>query len=301
VIAVPDDKLTTPRTLLKWAVRQFSEANLYFGHGCDNAADEAAWLISHALHHAPHQFDEIVDNVLSQSERKAVVELLDARISKRLPTAYLTHQAWLAGHDFYVDERVIVPRSFFAELLMDGLSPWLPETREVNHALDLCTGSGCLAILMALAFPDTAVDATDLSPAALDVARINVGRYGLSSAIELIESDLFAGLGNRQYDLIISNPPYVTSASMAALPDEFRHEPALALAAGDDGLDIVRQILANASKHLTRAGILMIEVGHNADLVEGAFPNVPFTWINTESSEAAIFLLTSQELTRYCN
>ena len=293
------DDLLTLRDWLRWAVSRFTEANLFFGHGCDNAYDEAVWLILHALHLPPDRLDFFLDASLTRTERQSVFNLLNLRISKRIPIAYLTHQAWLGGHDFYVDERVIVPRSYFAELLEHGLSPWLPEDMLVDRALDLCTGSGCLAILMALAFPEAGIDAIDLSPAALGVAQRNIEHYGLQEAIELIESDLLAGVGERRYDLIISNPPYVTAESMDNLPAEYRHEPALALAAGEDGLDIVRRILASAADHLTPEGILMVEVGHNADLVEDAFPDVPFTWIDTPSSEDKIFLLTRQDLVEY--
>ena len=295
----PVDDLFTLRDWLRWAVSRFTEANLFFGHGCDNAYDEAVWLILHALHLPPDRLDFFIDARLTHAERQSVFNLLNLRISKRIPSAYLTHQAWLGGHDFYVDDRVIVPRSYFAELLEHGLSPWLPEDMLVERTLDLCTGSGCLAILMALAFPEARIDAIDLSPAALEVAQRNVERYGLQEAIELIESDLLAGVGERRYDLIISNPPYVTAESMDNLPAEYRHEPALALAAGEDGLDIVRRILVSAADHLTPEGILMVEVGHNADLVEAAFPEVPFTWIDTPSSEDKIFLLTRQDLIKY--
>ncbi|MFY9329040.1 MAG: 50S ribosomal protein L3 N(5)-glutamine methyltransferase [Georgfuchsia sp.] len=295
----PVDNLFNLRDWLRWAVSRFTEARLFFGHGCDNAYDEAVWLVLHALHLPPDRLDFFMDARLTHAERQSVFNLLNLRISKRIPSAYLTHQAWLGGHDFYVDERVIVPRSYFAELLEHGLSPWVPDDMQIGRALDLCTGSGCLAILMALAFPEASIDAIDLSPAALAVAQRNVEHYCMQEAIELIESDLLAGVGGRRYDLIISNPPYVTTGSMDNLPAEYRHEPALALAAGEDGLDIVRRILASAADHLTPEGILMVEVGHNADLVEAAFPDVPFTWIDTPSSEDKIFLLTRPDLVEY--
>lgn len=295
----PINDLLTLRDWLRWAVSRFTEADLFFGHGCDNAYDEAVWLVLHALHLPPDRLGSFMDAKLTHSERQAVFNLLDQRISKRVPSAYLINQAWLGAHSFYVDDRVIVPRSYFAELLEDGMSPWLPSDMPVSNTLDLCTGSGCLAILMALAFPEAKVDAIDLSPDALKVAKRNVEHYGLQDAIELIESDLFAGVSGRRYDLIISNPPYVTAESMHSLPAEYRHEPALALAAGDDGLDIVRRILASAASQLTPDGILMVEVGHNADLVEAAFPAVPFTWIDTPSSEDKIFLLPQTLLEKF--
>lgn len=292
----PIAELQTLRDWLRWAVSRFNEANLFFGHGCDNAYDEAVWLVLHALHLPSDRLDAFIDARLTLSERQALFNVLNQRISKRVPSAYLTRKAWLCGHDFYVDERVIVPRSYFGELLEHGLAPWLPEDMQVDTALDLCTGSGCLAILMALAFPGAKVDAIDLSRNALDVAQHNVERYGMQEIVELIESDLFAGVGGRRYDLIVSNPPYVTTESMDSLPAEYRHEPTLALAAGEDGLDIVRRILGSAANHLTAHGILMVEIGHNADLVEAAFPEVPFTWVDTANSDDKIFLLTRQDL-----
>lgn len=289
----------TARDWLDRAVDRFESAQLFYGHGCDNAYDEAAWLILHALRLPLDAPDELLDQPVTPAGAAAIATLIEQRIARRIPVAYLTHEAWLSGHRFYVDERVIVPRSYFAELLEDGLAPWIPEDMCVGRALDLCTGSGCLAILMALAFPDAVVDAIDLSRDALDVARRNVADYDLQQRVTLIESDLFAALDGRTYDLIISNPPYVTTAAMQALPQEYRHEPALALAAGSDGLDIVRRILAEATRHLSAEGVLMVEVGHNADLVEAAFPAIPFTWIDTSSSEGKIFLLTRQELDTY--
>ncbi len=292
----PIDDLLTLHDWQRWAISRFTEAGLFFGHGCDNARDEAAWLINHVLHLPLDQFDAWKDARLTRSERTALFNILNQRISRRTPAAYLTNTAWLGQFSFYVDERVIVPRSYFAELLEHELSPWLDNPEEVHSALDLCTGSGCLAIIMAHVFAGAAVDAVDLSPDALAVARRNVDDYGLQQQVELIESDLFAALDGRQYDLIISNPPYVTTGAMQQLPTEYRHEPALALAAGEDGLDIVRRMLAEASRYLSDSGLLMVEVGHNADLVEAAFPHVPFTWIDTDSSESKIFMLTRQQL-----
>jgi ribosomal protein L3 glutamine methyltransferase len=295
----PIDELLTPRDWLRWSISRFNEANLFFGHGCDNARDEAAWLINHVLHLPLDQFDQFQDTRLTRSERQALFNLINQRVTRRIPAAYLTNSAWLGSFRFYVDERVIVPRSYFAELLDEALSPWLDNPDEVRSALDLCTGSGCLAIIMAHTFPQAAIDAVDLSPDALAVARRNVDDYGLAEQVELIESDLFSALTDRQYDLIISNPPYVTAESMQQLPTEYRHEPEMALAAGDDGLDIVRRMLAQAAAHLTADGLLMVEVGHNADLVEEAFPHVPFTWIDTVSSESKIFMLSRSQLQDY--
>ncbi|WP_172600058.1 50S ribosomal protein L3 N(5)-glutamine methyltransferase [Sulfuricystis multivorans] len=290
------DDLITIRDWLRWGVSRFNEAKLYFGHGCDNAHDEAAWLILHALHLPPDRLDPYLDARLTRHERLAVLELLQQRIAKRLPAAYLTHEAWQAGLRFYVDERVLIPRSYFAELLVEGFAPWVEDPAAIASALDLCTGSGCLAILMAHAFPNAQIDATDLSADALEVARRNVADYHLEDRIRLVQGDLFAGLGKRKYDLIISNPPYVTAQAMRDLPPEYRHEPEIALAAGEDGLDIVRRILRNARRHLKANGLIAVEVGHNKEIVEAAFPKLPFTWLDTPSGEGKIFLLRREDL-----
>lgn len=290
------DELVTLRDWLRWAVSRFNEANLFYGHGTDNAYDEAIWLILHTLHLPNDHLEPFLDARLTRAERLAVLNILEQRLVRRLPAAYLTREAWLGPYRFYVDERVIVPRSYFAELLAEHMAPWITDPEHIHSALDLCTGSGCLAILMAEAFPAATVDAVDLSSDALAVARRNVTDYGLEDRVHLIQSDLLDGLGDRRYDLIICNPPYVTANSMAALPAEYRHEPELALAAGDDGLDIVRRLLATASAHLTRHGLLFVEVGHNADIVEAAFPDLPLTWVDAPSGEGKIFMLAGEAL-----
>jgi len=290
------DELVTLRDWLRYAVSRFTAAGLFFGHGCDNAVDEAAWLILATLNLPRDQLDPFLDARLTHTERQTLAHILELRVAKRLPAAYLLHEAWLGEYRFYVDQRVIVPRSYFAELISDGFSPWVDDPGRVETALDLCTGSGCLAILMALAFPAARVDAVDLSADALAVAHRNVADYGLEEHIELISSDLFAGLAGRRYDLIISNPPYVTAQAMRELPPEYRHEPQLALAAGDDGLDLVRRILARAKDHLKPAGLLAVEVGHNREIVEAAFPGLPLTWLDTASGEGKIFLIAREQL-----
>lgn len=290
------DELITLRDWLRWAVSRFEEAGLCFGHGTDNAWDEAVWLILASLHLPRERLEPFLDARLTHAERVMLLDVLQQRIVRRLPTAYLLKEAWLGPFRFYVDERVIVPRSYFAELLEDGFAPWIDDPNAVEHVLDLCTGSGCLAILMAHVFPNADVDAIDLSPDALAVARRNIGDYGLDDRIRAIESDLFAGVKGQRYDLIISNPPYVTGEAMASLPAEYRHEPTLALAAGDDGLDVVRRILATARQHLTPNGVIAIEVGHNRDLVEAAFPKLPAVWLDTENAEGKVFLLRSEDL-----
>lgn len=290
-------ELVTLRDFLRWSVSRFNEAGLHFGHGTQNAYDEAVYLLLHALR-LPHERIEVfLDAVLTESERETVHALLERRIRERIPAAYLTREAWLGDFPFYVDERVIVPRSHIAELLLDEpLAPWITDPDAIDSALDLCTGSGCLAILLAHAFPNARVDAVDISADALEVAARNVSDYELGDRIELIRSDLFAGLAGRRYDIIISNPPYVTGESMRTLPEEYRHEPVLALASGEDGLDAVRGILAGAHAHLKPNGILAVEVGGNRAIVEEAFPRLGFTWLESESGEGMVFLLQREQL-----
>ena len=288
--------LKTVRDVLRFAVSRFNEAELSFGHGLANAFDEAAYLILHSLNLPIDRLDPFLDARLLPDELGKVLGVLEKRVKQRLPAAYLTHEAWLGQHRFYVDERVIVPRSFIAELLPEGLKPWLPDETDVRSALDLCTGSGCLAILIADAYPNADVDAVDLSADALEVAQRNVNDYGFDEAIRLVKSDLFAALAGCRYDLIVSNPPYVTTKSMASLPAEYRHEPQLALASGADGLDHVRAILRAAPDHLEEAGILVVEVGHNRAALEQAFPDMPFIWLDTACGADFVFLLERRDL-----
>jgi len=290
------DELLTVRDWLRWSVSRFNEAKLFFGHGTNNAWDEAIWLICSALKIPTERLEPFLDAHLTKVERLHLLGLLQRRVGQRIPTAYLLQEAWLGPFRFYVDERVIIPRSYFAELLETGFAPWIEDSAQVGAALDLCTGSGCLAILMAHAFPNATIDAIDISPDALAVARRNIDDYGLNERVKALQSDLFAAVGDRRYDLIISNPPYVTTAAMAALPDEYRHEPSLALAAGPDGLDVVRRILAQARRHLNPGGVIAVEVGHNRDLVEAAFPELATIWLDTESAEGTVFLVTYDDL-----
>lgn len=289
-------QLHTVRDCLRFAVSRFIEANLFFGHGSENAYDEAAYLILHTLHLPLEQLEPFLDARLTVSEMQSVLAILRRRVTERLPAAYLTQEAWLGEHRFYVDERVIVPRAFIAELLRDQLAPWIADPDEVTSLLDLCTGSGCLAILAALAFNAAKVDAVDLSSDALDVAAINVAEYDLDDQIELVHGDLFVGVHGRTYDLILSNPPYVDAESVAALPQEYRHEPALALGSGKDGLDVTRRILAQARTHLNPGGVLIIEIGHNRERIEAAYPQLPFTWLETSAGDQHVFLLRREAL-----
>ena len=294
--SAPIADLVTLRDWLRYAVTRFGEAGLAFGHGTTNAYDEAAYLLLHILHLPLDRLEPFLDARLTQPERVRVAEFMERRIDQRVPAAYLTHEAWLGDFRFYVDQRVIIPRSFIAELLPDGLAPYVGEADEVRAILDLCTGSGCLAILLAHAYPGAEIDAVDISSDALAVAQRNVSDYGLADRINLIRSDMFANLSEKTYDLIISNPPYVTALAMATLPPEYRHEPALALAAGEDGLDAVRTILKEAPRFLEPGGTLVVEVGHNRAAVELAFPRLPFVWLETEGSSEGVFLLTREEL-----
>ena len=290
------ESLITVRDWLRFAVSRFNEARLCFGHGSDNAFDEAAYLILHTLHLPLDRLEPFLDASLTHGESEQVQAVIERRVKERIPAAYLTREAWLGEHRFYVDERVIVPRSFIAELLHEQLAPWVEDPHAVGSVLDLCTGSGCLAILAALAFPDSRVDAVDLSGDALAVAAKNVADYGLTDRVELIESDLFAALNGRTYDVIISNPPYVNAESVAALPPEYRAEPALALGSGEDGLDATRRILAQAQSHLNPGGLLLVEIGHNRDVLEAAYPTLPFTWLDTERGDQFVFMLRREDL-----
>ena len=288
--------LHTVRDYLRFAVSRFNQAKLFFGHGSSDAYDEAAYLILHTLHLPLDRLEPFLDAHLTDGERAEVLNIIHRRVEHRIPAAYLTHQAFLGEFSFYVDERVIVPRSFIAELLLAQLSPWIAEPEEINSVLDLCTGSGCLAILAAHAFPYAGVDAVDLSSAALAVAERNVADYQLQDRVSLIESDLFAKLDNKQYDLIISNPPYVDAESVAALPQEYLHEPELALGSGRDGLDATRLILKHAAQHLTENGILVVEIGHNRDVLEAAYPSLPFTWLDVSAGDEFVFMLHRNDL-----
>lgn len=289
-------QLSTVRDLLRFAVSRFTEAGLNFGHGSDNAYDEAVYLILHTLKLPLDRLEPFLDARLVEEEIRQVLDVLARRVNLRTPAAYLTREAWLGEYRFYVDERVIVPRSFIAELLPEALEPWIEYPELVHRALDMCTGSGCLAVLLADIYPDAEVDAVDLSADALAVAQINVEQYGLQERIELIQSDLFSALAGREYDLIISNPPYVDAPSVAALPEEYLREPALALGSGEDGLDATREILRRAPAHLSEHGVLVVEIGHNREALEASFPELPFTWLPTASGDGFVFLLTRDEL-----
>lgn len=290
------NQLHTVRDLLRFAVSRFNEAALFFGHGSNNAYDEAAYLILHTLHLPLDQLEPFLDARLTEQEIDQVANILERRVTEKKPAAYLTHEAWLGEHVFYVDERVIIPRSFIAELLQTQLELWVNDTDHIHTALDMCTGSGCLAVLMALAFEQAEIDAVDISAEALAVAQKNVMDYQLQERVHLMQSDLFNGLAGKRYDLIVSNPPYVNAESMEQLPEEYRYEPSNALASGADGLGATRQILSRAADYLTDQGILIVEIGHNREALLAAFPRIPFTWLETSAGDAFVFLLTRDQL-----
>lgn len=290
-----ESSLHTLRDFLRFAVSRFQQAGLVFGHGSDNAHDEAAYLILHTLHLPLDMLEPYLDAVLLADEKTELLGKLRERIEQRVPVAYITQHARQGDFDFYVDERVIVPRSFIYELLGEPLSPWIEYPELVHRALDLCTGSGCLAIQMAAHYPAAQIDAVDISLDALEVAAVNVEDYGLQERIQLVHTDLFEGLEGT-YDLIVSNPPYVDAESVDALPEEYLHEPELALGSGEDGLDATREILLQAAKFLNPHGVLLVEIGHNRDVLEREYPELPFVWLDTSGGDGFVFLLTREQL-----
>ena len=292
------EELGSVNDMMRWAVSHFNGAGLFYGHGTDNAWDEAVQLILPTLNLTPVLSEEIRAARLTRSERRQVAELVARRVVERIPAPYLTNKAWFCDIEFYVDERVIVPRSPIGELIKQHFAPWL--TVEPARIMDLCTGSGCIAIALAREFPEAEVDAIDISEDALDVTQINIDMYGLEQQVIPIASDLFAGLpAGDKYDLIVSNPPYVDEEDMFDLPDEFRHEPELALAAGHDGLVLAKRILATAGEFLSEHGVLVVEVGNSFVQLQEQYPDVPFQWVEFAYGGLGVFVLTKAQLDEY--
>lgn len=287
--------LLTIKDYIRWGASRFAQAQLSFSHGMASAIDEAAYLVLHTLHMPVDTPSVYFDSRLTAEERQAVALMLQQRVETRKPAAYLTHEGWFCGLPFYVDERVLVPRSPLAEYIEKQFAPFI-EADEVNNILDLCTGSGCIGIACAYAFPQAQVDLSDISADALAVAALNVQRHHVGAQVELIQSDLFAQLQGRHYDLIVSNPPYVDAHDMAALAKEFQYEPSLGLASGEDGLDHVRRILQAAAKHLTNQGILVVEVGNSQYALRQAYPDVDFHWLEFERGGEGVFLLSAAQV-----
>ena len=287
---------TTPRDLLRYAVSRFNGAKLFFGHGSAEAFDEAAYLILHTLKLPLDKLDPFLDARLLPEEVLRVLAVIERRTNERVPAAYITNEAWLGSYAFYVDERVLVPRSFIAELIPQQFSPWVEDPYATENILELCTGSGCLAIMMADCFPNAVVDAVDISVDAIAVAERNIRDYKLEGRVNPIISDLYQDVPFKKYDMIITNPPYVNADSMGKLPPEYLAEPQIALAGGADGMDLVRKIVAGAAERLTPNGILMVEIGNEAEYAEAAFGHLGLTWLTTSAGDDMVFLLTAEQL-----
>ncbi|WP_295877569.1 50S ribosomal protein L3 N(5)-glutamine methyltransferase [uncultured Zhongshania sp.] len=294
------NELVSIRDYLRWGVSEFGRAGLFFGHGTDNAYDESRVLVSHVLN-LPFDFEtELLDARLTIAERESILSLLERRITERVPAAYLTREAWFAGLSFYVDERVLVPRSPIAELIAQDFEPWLSGIYP-QRILDLCSGSGCIGIACAYQFEDASVDLADISLDAINVADINIARHELSDRVRAVQSDVFEWLAGERYDLIVSNPPYVDAEDLADMPMEYHREPALGLASGPDGLDITRQILRHAADHLNVGGVLIVEVGNSCVALDEAYPNVPFMWLEFERGGHGVFVMTREQLLEYAD
>jgi ribosomal protein L3 glutamine methyltransferase len=287
---------STPRDLLRYAVTRFNAAKLFFGHGSAEAYDEAAYLVLHTLKLPLDRLDPFLDAKLLPEEVLQVLSVIERRAVERVPAAYITNEAWLGTYAFYVDERVLVPRSFIAELIPNWFSPWVNDPYAVENVLELCTGSGCLAIMMADVYQNAVVDAVDISTDALAVAEHNIREYKLEGRVNPIESDLYENVPFKKYDLIVTNPPYVNADSMGKLPPEYLREPQIALHGGADGMDLVRKIVAGAAERLTPEGILVVEIGNEAEYAEAAFGHLGLTWLTTSAGDEAVFLLTAEQL-----
>ena len=289
-------ELSSIRDWLRYAVSRFEDSDVFFGHGTSNAYDEAIWLIFGFLHLPHDTIDNFLDADLTGKEKKDLLFLIEKRIKDKIPTAYLLNEAWLRDYKFYIDERVIVPRSLIAESLSENLYPWIDDPEKIFSALDLCTGSGCLGIMMAHSFQNAMIDLVDLSEKALQVAEININHYGLNDRTELIQSDLFNALKGKKYDLIISNPPYVNQTSVDSFPMEFLKEPSMALGSGEDGLDHTVRIIKEAKSYLKDDGILIVEIGHNKEVLLDKFPKLQFQWLDVSLGNDFVFMLQKSQL-----
>ena len=294
-VTLPAPDPATVEQLIHYGTLLFEQAELWFGHGTDNAFDEAAELVFFGAGLRHEDAADVYSRQLGAAERGAILALFERRIAERIPAAYLTRRMWFAGHEFYVDQRVLVPRSPLAELVEVQFQPWIAPA-QVRRVLDIGTGSGCIAIASALAMPEARVDASDVSEDALAVTAINIARHGVQGRVRPIRSDVFDALAGERYDVIVSNPPYVGDAEMAGLPAEYRHEPATGLHSGVDGLDVVRRILSGAAAHLQPYGVLIVEVGNSEATLAEAFPQVPFTWLHFERGGGGVFLLSAEQL-----
>lgn len=292
------NELTTVRDVIRWSASQFSASGLFFGHGTDNAWDEAVALVIRALHLSFASYQQVLDARVTLVEKQRLMELIKQRIEQRIPVPYLLQEAWFAGLNFEVNEQVLIPRSPIAELIEQQFEPWV-EPEQVSHILDLCTGSACIAIACAVAFAQAQIDAVDIDKAALEVAKRNVIKHHLQQQVTLYQSDLFSALPAKRYDIIVSNPPYVSHEEMHELPAEYRHEPVLALEAKEEGLAIALQILREAPNYLTKHGILIVEVGNSEQALVERCPEVPFTWLDFQRGGHGIFLLTAEQLNQY--
>ncbi|MCM1512582.1 MAG: 50S ribosomal protein L3 N(5)-glutamine methyltransferase [Oxalobacter formigenes] len=286
----------TIRDMIRLAVTGFNRAHLFFGHGNDNAFDEAAYLVLSSLSLPLDKLEPLLDAKLTAEETARIRTLIERRITERIPAAYLTSEAWLQGYRFYVDPRALIPRSFIAELITEQFAPWIEDPESPCRILELCTGSGCLAIMLADVFPNAIIDAVDLSKEALEVARINIAEYRMEERINLIQSDLYQAIPEKTYDLIITNPPYVNSRSMQKLPPEYRHEPQMALEGGADGMNLVKPIVSGAGQYLTENGLLIVEIGNEARHAQAALPELELTWLSTSGGDDRVFLVEASQL-----
>lgn len=290
--------MSTIDDCVSWAAARLDQADVFFGHGCNNARDEAIWATLHVTGLMDQEYHEIAPTLISEQDYSKVRDLIEKRIQTREPLAYLIREAWFAGYRFYIDERAIVPRSHLGDLIRDGLEPWV-DSSSLQRALDLCCGSGCIAVALALTYPKLIVNASDIDTSALEVATINIDRFQVEDRVQIMQSDLFQNLPICKYDLIVSNPPYIPSEELGELPEEYLHEPSLAFAGGGDGLKIVRQILIRAVDYLSDEGYLLMELGNNANALESAYPDFPFLWLTSRSEESVVTLLSKEELQRY--